>query len=196
MESILIHTVLPLIFFASLAWQWVFSKNAKFGRTHFAFKWLHCLALIFIASICWDSLMLATGIIANPGKWLRNLAQAHRPYPVWIDVSFQLSESIIGFFGLLCCYNVLRGSERARRCFLVLLPAIFICFTYHVFKTALERQKLQAFYLAACGVAAVFAVIMLFYASKTVRKIFLLKNSGSHYSQTQAAESRAEIKRP
>ncbi|HEU5126308.1 MAG TPA: hypothetical protein VFW05_19860 [Verrucomicrobiae bacterium] len=177
--SLFIHTILPLAFFASQAWQNVFSKNAVFDRAHLAFKCIHSLALIYIASICWDSLMLATYIAANPAEWLKNLTQAQRPYPVWIDVSFQPAESVIGIFGLFCCYKVLRGSERARRRFVVLLPAIFICFTYHVLKAALERQKLQAFYLATCGVAAVFAVILLFYASKTVRKIFLEKNSAS-----------------
>lgn len=177
--SLFIHTILPLAFFASQAWRNVFSKNAVFDRAHLAFKCIHSLALIYIASICWDSLMLATYIAANPAEWLKNLTQAQRPYPVWIDVSFQLAESVIGIFGLFCCYRVLRGSERARRRFVVLLPAIFICFTYHVLKAALERRKLQAFYLATCGVAAVFAVILLFYASKTVRKIFLEKNSAS-----------------
>jgi len=135
-----VSKLLPLIFFLYLAWRDALRPKAMPGVA-LRLKIGHAASLIFLAAVCWDSIVLASFIVNQTSLWLKYLAHERRFYPLWIDLTMQMVESCAGFAGLIFCYMALKRRDWARRALLSILPMIFICFCYEGIRSALHHNS-------------------------------------------------------
>ena len=162
----------------NFSWKYVFSKGSL-ASVSLKLKLIHAGAFIFISLICFESVRLAMWILEHPTQWKQSLSQARQFYPLWVDVVAQLSESVIGPISLICCYFVLKGSEKARRLFLLLLPIIYLLFCYHGLQAGVRHYGgFSPRIFVLMGITGIpFAGVFIFY-SRPFAIIALFRSSG------------------
>ena len=163
-------------FFLYLIWRYIFRNRTVFPKATILQKIIHAAVLFYIALICWERLFVASQIILETHHWLDSLNNAQHPYPMWIDAVLQIMEAIIGPIGLICCYFMLKGRERARQVFLIILPFIYVFDCYRGVAISLRLYHVNpiSFIMILGSIMAVpYAVIFIFYSrSRLITALF------------------------